>query len=334
MSFGSNTRRAVVASLAALGLAALASPVMAQPYPNRAITLIVPFAAGGPSDTLARLTAEHMGRTLGQTIVIENVGGAGGTTGTERAARAPADGYTIFQHHSGLPAGAALYANLKYDAGTAFETLGLINTGPMVLTSRKTLETKDAAALVAWLKEQGGKATVAHAGVGSNSYMCAMLLMQVLDIKPALVPYRGTGPAMNDLVGGQIDVLCDQATTATPQILGGTIKPYAVTSAARLAALPDVPSSAESGLKGFDMVIWNGLYTPKGTPKEAVDKLHAALQTFIDDPKIQERFGQTGTVAFAKERRTMAEHQKFLLVEIDRYQKLVQTAGLKPSEAK
>ena len=328
-----STRCWVVGLAVATGLA-LVGDAGAQGYPNKPITMIIPFAAGGPSGTLARLSADHLRRTLGQQVVVENVGGAGGTIGTERAARAPADGYTIFQHQSALPASMALYANLKYDAATAFETLGLINTGPMVLTSRKTLETKTAAELAAWLKSQGDKATVAHAGIGSNSYMCAMLLMQVLGTKPALVPYRGTGPAMNDLVAGPIDVLCDQATTATPQILGGTIKPYAVTSTERLAALPEVPSSSESGLVGFDMVIWNGLYVPKGTPKEAVDKLHAALQTFIDDPRIRERFAQTGTVVFPNERRTMAAHQQFLVAEIDRYKKLVEGAGLKPTEAK
>jgi tripartite-type tricarboxylate transporter receptor subunit TctC len=321
-------------ALAAGTLLLATATAHAQGYPTKAITMIVPFAAGGPSDTLARLTAEHLGRTLGQQIVIENVGGAGGTIGTERAARATPDGYTIFSHHGALPASMALYSNLKYDAATAFETLGLINTGPMVLTSRKTLETKNAAELAAWMKAQGEKATVAHAGVGSNSFMCATLLMQVLAIKPSLVPYRGTGPAMNDLVGGQIDVLCDQATTATPQILGGTIKPYAVTSAERLDALKDVPSATEAGLKGFDMVIWNGLYVPKGTPKPVVDKLHDALQKFIDDPKIQERFAQTGTTPFPKAQRTMDAHKSFLLVEIDRYKKLVEGAGLKPSEAK
>ena len=179
-------------------------------------------------------------------------GGAGGTVGVERAAKSAPDGYTLFQHHTALPAAAALYANLRYDTKTAFETLGLINTGPMVLTSRKTLDVKDAKGLVAWIKAQGDKATVAHAGVGSNSYLCALLLMQVAGSKPSLVPYRGTGPAMNDIVGGQVDVLCDQATTATAQVLSGNIKGYAVTSGERLAALKDVPSYKEAGLDGFE----------------------------------------------------------------------------------
>lgn len=323
-----------LAGLVALAATAWTAAAAAQGYPNKSITLIIPFAAGGPSDTLGRLTADHLGRTLGQQIIVENVGGAGGTTGTDRAAKAAADGYTLFQHHNGLVASAVLYANLKYDTKTAFETIGLINTGPMVLTSKKTLETKNAKELFDWLKKNSDKATIAHAGVGSNSYLCTMLLIQLLGTKPAMVAYRGTGPAMNDLVGGQVDVLCDQATTATPQVLAGTIKGYAVTSPERLAALPNVPSSKEAGLTGFDMVIWNALYAPKGTPKEVLDKVHAALQKFVDDPKIQERFAQTGTVAFAKDRRSPEEHRRFMLAELDRYAAMVKATGLKPEEAK
>ncbi len=323
-----------VLALAATWFVATPRPAAAQSYPTRTITMVVPFAAGGPSDTLARLTADHMGRTLGQTIVVENVGGAGGTTGTTRAALAAPDGYTIFQHHSGLPASGALYANLKYDPATAFEPIGLINTGPMVLTSRKTLDIKTGKDLVEWMRSQGDKATMAHAGVGSNSFMCATLMIQTFNIKPAMVPYRGTGPAMKDLVGGQIDVLCDQATTATPQILSGTIKPYAVTSTDRLAALKDVPSAPEAGLTGLEMTIWNGLYAPKGTPKEAIDKLHAALQKFIDDPRIIAQFASTGTVPFPNERRTIAKHKEFLMAEIARYKDLIGKSGLKPSQTK
>ncbi len=311
-----------------------APAAFAQSYPSKPITLIIPFAAGGPSDTLGRLTAEHLGRTLNQQIIVENVGGAGGTIGTDRAAKAAPDGYTLLQHHSGLPASSALYANLKYDTKTAFEMIGLINTGPMVLTSRKSLDVGNAKGLFDWMKANGDKVTVAHAGIGSNSYMCAMLMSQVTNSKQTLIPYRGTGPAMNDVVGGQVDVLCDQATTASQQVLGGTIKGYAVTSSERLAALPDVPSAREAGLAGFDMTIWNGMYAPAGTPKDIRDKLHAALQAFMDDPKVIERFHQTGTVAFAKDMRSSEAHRKFLDAEIVRYQDLVTASGLKPAEAK
>ncbi len=328
--------RAVWAVVAAVGLpaAALPSQASAQAYPSKTITLIIPFAAGGPSDTLGRITADHMGRTLGQQIVVENVGGAGGTVGAERAAKAAPDGYTLFQHHTAYPAAQSLYSNLRYDTRTAFETIGLINTGPMVLASRKTLEVADAKSLIAWMKQLGDKATVAHAGVASNSHLCSLLLMQIAGSKPSLVPYRGTGPAMNDLVAGQIDVLCDQATTATPQVVAGTIKAYAVTSAERLAALKDVPSAKEAGLPGFDMVIWNGFYAPKGTPKPILDTLHVALQKMLDDPKVIERFAQTGTVTFPQAQRSMEAHRKLLDSEIERFAVMIKATGLKQEEAK
>jgi tripartite-type tricarboxylate transporter receptor subunit TctC len=277
-------------ALMALAAVAASGPLAAQSYPERPITLIVPFAAGGPSDTVGRLVADHLGRTLGQQIVVENVGGAGGTLGAERAAKAAPDGYTLFTHHSGLPAAAALYANLRYDSKTAFEPLGLVNTGPMVLLSRKTLEAGNANELFGWLKGKGDKATVGYAGVGSNSYICATLLQQLLGVKLAMVPYRGTGPAMNDLVGGQIDVLCDQATTAVPQIQAGTVKAYAVTSAERLDSIKDVPSAMEAGLPDFSVTIWNGLYAPKGVPKEVVDKVNAAIGKMVTDETILTRF--------------------------------------------
>lgn len=340
MGFLNSTIAVLYATVYATALIAFPSLAMAQAnpsnqaYPNKPITLIIAFAPGGPSDILGRLTAEYLGRSLGQQFVVENVAGAGGTLGTERAAKASPDGYTLFQHHTALPASAALYANLRYDTRTAFEPIGLINTGPMVLTTRKTMEATTAVELIAWLRERGDRATVAHAGVGSNSYLCALLLMQTLGTKPSLVPYRGTGPAMNDLVGGQIDVLCDQATTATPQVLAGTIKAYAVTSPERLDALKDVPSSKEAGLTGFDMVIWNGFYAPKGTPKPILDTLHTALQAFIADPKIVERFAQTGTVPFAANMRSPAAHQLLLESEMERFAVMIKATGIKPGEAK
>ncbi len=323
--------RTILTLLAACVVASVAS---AQTYPARPITLIIPFAAGGPSDILGRLAAEHLGRTLGQQIVVENVGGAGGTIGADRAAKAAPDGYTLFMHHSGLAASPALYANLKHDPATAFEPIGLINTGPMVLASRKTLDVGNARGLFDWLTANGDKVTIAHAGIGSNSYMCSMLLMQVTGARLTMVPYRGTGPAMNDLVGGQIDILCDQATTATPQVTSGTIKAYAVTSTDRIAALPEVPSSREAGLGGFAMTIWNGLYAPAGTPQSVRDKLHAALQAFMDDPQVIERFHQTGTVAFDKTMRSPEQHRRFFDSEIAAYKKLMRAAGQSQIEAK
>ena len=313
---------------------ALAGQLAAQDYPNRPITLIVPFAAGGPSDTIGRLVADHLGRSLGQQVVVENVGGAGGTLGAERAAKAAPDGYTLLTHHGALAAAPALYSNLRYDSRTAFEPLGLVNTGPMVLLSKKALEAADAEALFSWLKAQGNKATVGFAGVGSNSYICATLLQQLLGVKLAMVPYRGTGPAMIDLVAGQIDVLCDQATTATPQIQAGTVKAYAVTSTDRLDSINDVPSAKEAGLPDFSVTIWNGLYAPKGVPKEVVEKVNAAIGKMVTDPVILERFAVTGTKPFPPEMRSPAEHAKWLTAEFARFEAMFKAVGLGPQEAK
>lgn len=315
----------------ALGMSAWAQ---AQSYPSKQITQIVVFAAGGPSDTLGRLLGEHVGRQFGQQIVVENVKGAGGVIGMERAAKAAPDGYTIMTQHGSLTAAPALYSNLRFDPRTAYEPMGLINTGPMVVLSRKTLETGTLKELIGWIKEKGDKVTIGFAGVGSNSYVCAVLLQQQIGAKLAMVPYTGTGPAMQDLVAGQIDMLCDQATTATQQILSGTVKAYAVTSAQRLTGLKDVPSNVEAGLPGLDYTIWNAAYAPKGTPKEVVDRWNEAIGKFVTDPAIVERFAATGTVAFPPEMRSVAAHAKFLAEQFDFFAKLFAEAGLKKEEAK
>jgi tripartite-type tricarboxylate transporter receptor subunit TctC len=320
--------------IAAVTIMALAAPAWAQGYPSKQIVQIVPFAAGGPSDTLGRLLADHVGKQLGQQIVVENVKGAGGTVGMERAAKAEPDGYTILTHHGGLTAAPALYSNLRIDPRTAFEPMGLINTGPMVMLSRKTLETTTLKELVAWAKAKGDKATIGFAGVGSNSYTCAMQLQQAAGIKLAMVPYTGTGPAMQDLVAGQIDLLCDQATTGVPQIKAGTVKAYAVTSAQRLPSLPDVPSNVEAGVPGLNYTIWNGAYVPKGTPKEVIDIWNKAIGRFVSDPKIVERFADTGTVPFPPEMRSPEAHAKFMEEQFAFFAKLYGEAGLKKEEVK
>lgn len=318
----------------AIVAATMSTVALAQSYPNRPITLVVVFAAGGPSDTIARLVADHVGRQFGQQIVIENVAGAGGTTGTERVAKAAPDGYTILTHHGAHAAAPALYSNLRYDAKGSFETLGLINTGPMALISRKTLETKTLAELVAWAKEKGDKTTIGFAGVGSNSFVCATLFQQQIGTKLSMVPYRGTGPAMADIVGGQIDLLCDQATTAVPQIQANTVKAYAVTSKQRLASLPDVPSNVEAGLPGFEHTIWNAAYVPKGTPKEVIDRWNEALGKFVTDPAVVERFTATGTVPFPPEMRSTEAHGKWLDQQFDFFAKMFAAANLKKEEVK
>ena len=319
-----------------VAVAALAAPAWghAQGYPNKQITQIVVFAAGGPSDTLGRLLGDHVGRQFGQQIVVENVKGAGGVVGMERAAKAAPDGYTIMTQHGSLTAAPALYSNLRFDPRTAYEPMGLINTGPMVIVSRKTLETGTLKDLIAWMKEKGDKATIGFAGVGSNSYVCATLLQQQTGVKLAMVPYTGTGPAMQDLVAGQIDLLCDQATTATQQILGGTVKAYTVTAAQRLAGLKDVPSNVEAGLPSLDYTIWNAAYAPKGTPKEVIDRWNEAIGKFVTDPVTVERFAATGTVAFPPEMRSPAAHAKWLDQQFDFFAKLFAEVGLKKEEVK
>jgi len=306
----------------------------AQGYPSKQITQIVVFAAGGPSDTLGRLLGDHVGKQFGQQIVVENMKGAGGVVGMERAAKAAPDGYTIMTQHGSLTAAPALYANLRFDPRTAFEPMGLINTGPMVVLSRKTLETGTLKELISWMKEKGDKASIGFAGVGSNSYVCALLIQQQAGVKLAMVPYTGTGPAMQDLVAGQIDLLCDQATTATQQILGGTVKAYAVTAKQRLEGLKDVPSNVEGGLPGLDYTIWNAAYAPKGTPKDVIDRWNEAIGKFVTDPATVERFAATGTVPFPPDMRSPAAHAKFLDQQFDFFAKLFADAGLKKEEAK
>lgn len=319
-------RLLTLAAGAAIG-AALAFSASAQTFPDRNITLVVPFAAGGPSDAIGRLVAQSMSQTLGQQVIIENVAGAGGTAGAARVAKAEPDGYTLLIHHLALPAGASLYKNLAYETRTAFEPVGLVNTGPMALISRKDFAAKNAKDLFAHLKRNGTSVNIAHAGVGSNSHICAVMLSQALDFKPTYVSYRGTGPAMNDIVGGQVDVLCDQSTTAVPQIDGGSVIGHAVTSQERLSVLKDVPTTAEAGLPALDMTIWHGLYAPAGTPKDRVVVLHGALQKALADATIVERFAAVGTQVYPAEERSVEAHRKRFLGEIDRIAGLMKAAG-------
>lgn len=323
------TRRIALAGLLALGLA---GPAMAQTFPSKPITLIVPFAAGGPSDVIARLLAEHMGRTLGQQVVVENVAGAGGTAGAKRLVSAEADGHTLLIHHLALAAAPSLYGNLGYDTLTAFAPVGLVNTGPMVVSGKLALPPVDGKAFFPFAKAQAEKLTVAHAGVGSNSHLCAVLMSQALGAKFTQVAYRGTGPAMNDLVSGQVDVLCDQSTTAVPQIQGDKIRAYAVTSAGRLDVLPNTPTTREVGTN-LDMTIWHGLYAPKGTPAPALDKLNAALKSALKDPAVLERFKAVGTSAFAEADWTREAHAKRFGDEVAKWAASLKAAGVTPQNA-
>ncbi|HEV2558248.1 MAG TPA: tripartite tricarboxylate transporter substrate-binding protein [Microvirga sp.] len=318
--------RRTLTALAALALSATAA--LAQSFPSRTVTVIVPFAAGGPSDAIARLVAQSMSTTLKQQVVVENVAGAGGTTGAARLAKADKDGHTLLIHHVALAAGASLYKNLSYDTLGDIAAVGLINQGPMVVTTKKDYPAADARALFAKLKADGPKTTAAHAGIGSNSHLCNLLLQQALDVKFTEAAYRGTGPAMNDLMAGQVDLLCDQSTTAVPQIQGGTVKAFAVTSKDRLDVIKDVPTMAEAGFPSFEFVIWHGLYAPAGTPAAAVETLNKALQVALENPTVTARFADVGTKVFGPDERSPQAHRARLEKEVAAWRSVVEKAGV------
>jgi tripartite-type tricarboxylate transporter receptor subunit TctC len=305
-----------------------AGTASAQDYPSRTITMIVPFAAGGPTDTVARLLAEPMTVVLGQQVIVENVGGAGGTLGAGRVAKADPDGYTILLHHIGQATSASLYRKLAYDPATAFEPVGLVTDVPMTLVGKADFEPASVAELLEYIKTKKDEVTYAHAGLGSASQLCGMLLMDALDTPMTTVPYKGTGPAMTDLLGGQVDMMCDQTTNTTSQIKSGKIKAYAVTTKKRVPSLPDLPTLDESGVPGFEVAIWHAIYAPKGTPKEAIDKLAGALQTALKDPKVIERFADLGTEPVAQDRATPAALGAYLQSELAKWKPVIEAAGV------
>ncbi|CAN7410091.1 tripartite tricarboxylate transporter substrate binding protein BugD [Bradyrhizobium sp. LjRoot220] len=284
--------------LAALaGLVALAAPAQAQNYPARSITMIVPFAAGGPTDVIARIVTGHMAQTLGQSIIIENVVGAGGTTATTRAARAANDGYTLITGHMGTHAASVpLYPKLAYHPEKDFEPVALLAGTPILILARKDFAPKDLKEFVTYVKANETKINAAHAGVGSVSNVSCELLNSVLGVKPVGVPFNGTGPAMNALVGGQVDYMCDQIVNAVPQINGGTIKAYAVATAERNPSLPNVPTTTEAGLPAFQAQAWNAIFAPKGTPAPVIAKLNEAVVKALDDENVRKRLLDLGSV--------------------------------------
>ena len=320
--------RMLSAALALAAAISVSAPAKAQDYPTRPITMVVPFAAGGPTDTVARLVAESMSKTLGQQVIVENVGGAGGTRGAGQVAKAAPDGYTILLHHIGQATAATLYRKLPYNPATDFEAVGLVTAVPMTMIGKPGFAPKTMAEAVDFVKANKDKVTYGNAGVGSASHLCGMLFMSSIGTQMTTVPYQGTGPAMNDLVGGQIDLMCDQTTNTTGQIKGGKVKAYAVTTKDRVKALPDLPTLQESGLKDFEVAIWHGLYAPKGTPKEVVDKLNAALNVALDDPKVIARFADLGTEPEPKDRRSPAFHKEFLAAEVAKWKPVIDAAGV------
>lgn len=305
-----------------------AGTAVAQDYPNRQITMVVPFSAGGPTDTVARLVAERMSGDLGQQIVVENVGGAGGTLGAGNVAKADPDGYTVLLHHIGMATSATLYRKLAYDPLTAFDYVGLVTEVPMVVVARKDFEPADFKGFTAYVKENADKLTLANAGIGSASHLCGMLLMQALDAPLVTVPYKGTGPAMTDLLGGQTDIMCDQTTNTTQQIKGGTIKAYATTTAERLPLFPDLPTATEDGLPSLQVGIWHGIYTPAGTPAEINERLSQSLQKALADEGVIKAMADLGTAPVPASDATPAALKAKLDSEIARWKPIIESAGV------
>ena len=310
---------------------ALAAGAALAEYPDKPITIVVPFAAGGPTDKVARDLAEALRKPLGgATIVVENVGGAGGTLGAAKVARAAPDGYTLLLYHIGMSTSPALYRNMQYKTLEDFEYLGLINEVPMTLIGRPTLPANNYAELAKWIEANKGKINLANAGLGAASHLCGLLFMNAIKVDMQTVPYKGTAPAMTDLIGGQVDIMCDQTTNTTTQIEAGKVKAFAVTTPKRLTtpALAKLPTLDESGLKGFNVSIWHGLYAPKGTPKPVLDKINAAMKTALKDPEFIKREEALGAVIVTDARLNGPEHKKFVESEIAKWTPIIKAAGV------
>ena len=321
-------KKLMVALSAAAAVLSATLAAGAQGWPDRTLTIVVPFAAGGPTDTVTRLVAESMSKGLGQQVLVENVGGAGGTLGAKRVADAEADGYTLLLHHIGMATSDTLYRNLPFKTLEAFDYIGLVTEVPMTVVARKDLEPTDFAGLIEYAKANADKVTVANAGIGAASHLCGMLFMSAIETPLVTVPYQGTGPAMTDLLGGQVDIMCDQTTNTTKQIQGGTIKAYAVTSPERLDVLPDLPTVAEAGLPAMEVGIWHGLYAPSGTPSEAVERLSKSLQAALKDENVVARFAELGTVPSPEADATPAALKAKLESEIARWKPIIEAAGV------
>ena len=315
-------------TLIATLLLATAGAALAE-YPEKPVTIVVPFAAGGPTDKVARDLGDVLRKQLNQPVIIENVGGAGGTLGAAKVAKAAPDGYTVLLHHIGMATSPALYRKLPYDTLGDFEYVGMVNEVPMTLVGRSTLPASTMPELMKWIEANKGKINLANAGLGAASHLCGLLFQQAVKVDMTTVPYKGTAPAMTDLLGGQVDLMCDQTTNTTQQIEAGKVKAYAVTTAKRLTtpALAKLPTLDESGLKGFNVSIWHGMYAPKSTPKPVLDKLNNALRTALKDPEFIKRQEALGAVVVTDARTGGAEHKKFVEAEIAKWGPAIKAAG-------
>ncbi len=311
-----------------ISMALAAGAAHSQAFPTKPVTIVVPFAAGGPTDTVARQVGQAMEKTLGQPVIVENKPGAGGTLGAGDVARAAPDGYKVLVWHIGMATAPALYRRLPFDPLKDFEYIGLINDVPMTILARADLPAKDMKELVAYAKANQAKVTLANAGLGAASHLCGLLFQQAIATDLTTVPYKGTAPAMTDLIGGQVDILCDQSTNTTQQIKAGKVKAFALTANKRLDSLKDLPTAAEGGLQGMELGIWHGMYAPKGTPKPVVDKLVASLQAALKNPDLQKRFADLGSVIYPVPMQTPEALAKHLKAEIDRWGPVIKKAGV------
>jgi tripartite-type tricarboxylate transporter receptor subunit TctC len=317
-------KKLIVAATAAL----LAGSAFA--WPDKPVTLVVPFTAGGPTDKVARDLADVLRKSLNnQTVIIENVGGAGGTLGAGKVAKAQPDGYTFLLHHIGMATSPALYRNMPYKTLEDFEYVGMVNEVPMTLIGRSTLPANNYGELVKWLEANKGKINLANAGLGAASHLCGLLFQQAVKIDMTTVPYKGTAPAMSDLLGGQVDLMCDQTTNTTAQIEGGKVKAFAVTTMKPLTtpALAKLPTLDGQGLKGFNVSIWHGMYAPKGTPAAVLTAMNTALKTALKDPDFIKRQEALGAVVITDGRTNGAEHKKFVEAEIAKWGPVIKAAG-------
>lgn len=312
----------------ALGVLLWAGPVPAQDYPTRPVTVVMPYAAGGPGDTLARILAQSMTPLLGQQVVVENIGGAGGSIGSAKVAASAPDGYNLLMIHISHATNPALYPRLKYDPVKDYEPIGLIVDLPAAFVAKKDFPAKSFAELIQYVKANGEKVNYSHAGVGSSSHMCGLLFSDALKTKVTNVAYRGAGPAMNDMIGGQVDVTCDQIVNVVSNVEAGTIKGFATTGGERAAALPNLPTASEAGLPGFTYTVWYGLFAPKGTPKPVLDKLVSALNGALKDGGLRERLAQLGALPVPPERATPAALAAHLRSEIEKWTPIIKASGV------
>jgi tripartite-type tricarboxylate transporter receptor subunit TctC len=312
----------------ALVVAGWSGCALAQGFPSRTVTMIVPFAAGGPTDVVARTLGASMSKALGQTVVIENKLGAGGTIAANYVAKANPDGYIIFIHHNGMATATGLYRKLPYNPLTDFEYIGQVADVPMTLLAKKALPPDNLRDLIPYVRANKDKLNLANAGLGAVSHLCGMLFMQAVGVELTTIPFSGTAPAMTALLGGQVDMLCDQTTQTIPQIKAQKVKFYGVTTKQRIQALPDAPTLDEQGLKDFEVVVWHGVYAPKGTPREALDKLNAALRTALKDPDVASKFAELGVQVVPETKQSPAGLRDWLKSEIDKWQPVIRKAGV------